>query len=177
MDDYYNKKQDLAIVDKKDNILGKIDKWEAHEKGILHRAFTVCLFFEDQLILQHRRHTVFDEVYDLTCSSHPYFIDENIQSNEEGALEMLKREWGVNEADVKLEHKGFIYYQAKDPLSKYREHEICHLYVSKISSLPSPVFDFAYGFSLMSREKVMRPNAHIQTSFAPWVLPLLGLLG
>ena len=176
--DYYKKDQLLAAVDKNDTVLKEIDKWEAHEKGILHRGFTVCLFYQDKMILQHRKHPVFDQVFDLTCSSHPYFKDGGLQKTEDAVIETLKREWDIVLDDLSspLQHKGHIYYQAEDPLSIYKEHEICHLYCADIDKLPSPNFDFAYGFSLMTKDQIMDKKAPIRSVFAPWVPLLLAIL-
>lgn len=176
--DYYEKKQLLAVVDKNDTVLKKIDKWEAHEKGVLHRGFTVCLFYQDKIILQHRKHPVFDGVYDLTCSSHPYFKDGVLQTTTDAVIETLKREWDIVPSDLSspLRHKGQIYYQAKDPKSIYQEHEICHLYCADIDKLPSPNFDFSYGFSLMTKDQIMDKKTPIRGIFAPWIQPLLTIL-
>ncbi len=39
--DYLNQKLDLNKVNKKDEVLGKVERWIAHQEGILHRGFTV----------------------------------------------------------------------------------------------------------------------------------------
>lgn len=175
---YYEKKQLLAQVDENDNVIGRVDKWEAHEKGILHRGFTTCLFYKDGVILQHRKHPVFDGVFDLTGSSHPYLEGEKLQEIEKAVIMMLNREWGLTQANLSspLVHEGSVYYKAADPLSKYTEHEICHLYTATISVLPSPNYDFAYGFSIFPKNHITQKNQSITNSFAPWVNPLLKLL-
>jgi len=174
---YYDLKQDLALVDKKDNIVGRIDKWEAHKKGLLHRAFTIALIYKDQIVLQHRRHPVFDGYYDLTCSSHPVYIGDILQTFEQGFYTTLKREWNLDEGNTqKMEDKGSVYYQARDPNSIYGEHEICHLLVGEISLFPSPNYEFAYGFSLVSKKSLLDKKNPLRGSFAPWVPLLLDLL-
>ena len=74
MNSYYKQKQIIAKVNKKGEIIGKIDKWEAHKKGILHKALSVTLIYKNQYILQHRKHVAFDGVFDLTSSSHQIYI-------------------------------------------------------------------------------------------------------
>ena len=44
---YYKQKQMIARVDRQGNILGQIEKWEAHRKGILHKAFTVAIIYKN----------------------------------------------------------------------------------------------------------------------------------
>lgn len=176
--DYYKKKQLLALVDENDKITGKLDKWEAHKKGLLHRGFTVCLYYKDQIILQHRKHPVFDGVYDLTFSSHPVYKNDTIQDNLDAVYESLLREWNIKKEDLLYEpiQKGPFYYKAKDPRSDYTEHEMCSLYISEIVTLPSPNLDFAYGFSFVPKDKIIKNELPIITSFAPWVPKLLEVL-
>ncbi len=77
--DYLKALYYIAHVDKQDNIIDKVERWKAHEKGILHRAFTLSIMFEDTLVLQHRKHPVFDGIYDVSISSHPFYINESLQ--------------------------------------------------------------------------------------------------
>lgn len=176
--DYYTEKQYLAHVDRQDNILGKIERWEAHQKRVLHRAFTACLQYKGQAILQHRRHILFDGLFDLTCSSHPVFKGEEIESNEEAVYKTLEREWFVtkDKLTAPLENKGSVYYQADDPMSSYGEHEICYFFVANIDTLPQPNFAFAYGYSLVAIEKLKDPTFILSKVFVPWVPPCLNML-
>lgn len=176
--DYYKKKQLLAQVDKNDVAIDYIDKWEAHEKGILHRAFTIALYYQDQLIFQHRKHPVFDGVFDLGCSSHPYLIGDKMQVTMDGVYEALEREWGLVKKNLKNipTHKGSVYYKATDKYSVYKEHEVCHLYVVHTKTPPLLNKYFAYGFTSMKTNEIIGKKTPITTAFAPWVPPLLELL-
>ncbi len=52
MTDYYEKTLYIPRVNENDDILGKVERWEAHEKGILHRGFTVGLLHYGAMICQ-----------------------------------------------------------------------------------------------------------------------------
>ncbi|HTG55581.1 MAG TPA: NUDIX domain-containing protein, partial [Niabella sp.] len=66
--------EQVVLVDKDDNRIGLMEKLEAHEKGLLHRAFSVLLFnSQKELLLQQR---AFDKyhcggLWTNTCCSHP----------------------------------------------------------------------------------------------------------
>ena len=46
-------KENVILVDEKDNQVGLMPKLEAHQKGLLHRAFSVFIFNSDyELLLQ-----------------------------------------------------------------------------------------------------------------------------
>lgn len=175
---YYDEHQMLASVDKDDNITGQIDKWKAHKEGILHRAFTIALYYEDSIIFQHRKHPVFDGVFDLTCSSHPVYVGSTLQTFEEAAYITLEREWKIdkNQLTTPFANKGKVYYKAPDQNSEYIEHEICHLLVAHVKTIPAPQFEYSYGFSLVDVKKLQETSFLLQKIYAPWVNPLLKLL-
>jgi len=174
--DYYKEKQFIAEVNEKDEILGKIGKWDAHKKGILHRGYTAIITFEDQVILQHRKHPVFDNVFDFSFSSHPIYVKDALQENIVAILEGLQREWGIHAEDVvddiKLVKK--FQYKAFDDVSGNYEHEIDYIYNVELSKLPEPNYEFAYGFFTLHKnhlEKLEDPR--IQSLLAPWVNVML----
>lgn len=160
------KTQDLILVDKKGKILGSEEKRRAHRKGILHKAFTVVLFYKGKAILQKRKHIVFDKVVDFTASSHPLFIDSKPQNEKEAVLKCLKREWNIKKKDLKnIKNIGSIYYKAKE--KGYIEHELCTFYKANIGYLPVPNSGVAYGFELVELD-FLKKNSSL-FPLAPWV--------
>ena len=64
----------LVLVDKNDNQIGLMPKMEAHQKGILHRAFSIFIFnSENQILLQKRSSNKYHSggLWTNTCCSHP----------------------------------------------------------------------------------------------------------
>ncbi len=64
----------VILVNDKDQVLGTMEKMEAHRKGLLHRAFSVFVFNEkNELMLQrralHKYHS--GGLWTNTCCSHP----------------------------------------------------------------------------------------------------------
>jgi len=176
MVDYYKEKQFIATVDKKDNILGKVEKWEGHKKGILHRAFTMILYYENKIVLQHRKHPVFDGYFDLSFSSHQIYIENKLEDNLTAIYKTLQREWNIEKSDlIEVPKKiGQIYYKAKDPNSDFFDHEIDYIYEGRLKNLPTPNYDFAYGFSLIDKNKLLNPNPYtLAPLLCPWVKVML----
>jgi len=172
---YYEDLQYLAQIDQKDSEIGKVEKWEAHEKGILHRALTVVVFFENNVVLQHRKHLVFDSVFDLTVSTHQFYKGEKLIDDHILALQVLKREMNLHKSDLleKPKSVGKIQYEAKDPNSKYSENEICHIMTCKAKKIKIPNLDFAYGFTVQKLDSIAKPNHYLYSRLAPWVKILL----
>lgn len=167
---YYKKKIMIARCDRKGKILGEIERWEAHEKAILHRAFTVALFYKGKLIVQHRKHPVFDGVFDVTSSSHQVYEKGKLQDTIEAVYATLKREWEIEKDDLLIQPKdlGWVYYKANDTYSIYSEHEVCNIVVATVKKLPQIVEEVSYGYSVISKEELSNPHSRIYKNLAPW---------
>jgi isopentenyl-diphosphate delta-isomerase type 1 len=63
----------IALVDENDNITGYGEKMEVHQKGLLHRAFSIFLFNDkNQILLHQRAHSKYHSpgLWTNTCCSH-----------------------------------------------------------------------------------------------------------
>lgn len=161
----------IARVNRKGEILGQIEKWEAHKKGILHKAFTVAIIYNNKLLVQHRKHVAFDGVLDVTISSHQLFVKGKLEDTFEATLNTLKREWNIDKKDLikPLINEGSVYYKAKDKFSEFTEHEVCDLIVAEIKTLKEPNFDFAYGYSIVDKKDLSNKSSRLYSQLAPWV--------
>ena len=173
--DYYKQKQFLAEVDGADKIRGKIEKWEAHKRGVLHRGYTVVLTVGDLVLLQHRKHPVFDNVFDLSFSSHQILKENILQDDISAIYEGLLREWLIKEEEIvnKPLFMRTIYYKEKDIKSEYTEHEIDYIYHVELNKIPFFSLDFAYGFISIKKSEIHNKIQHLQYPTAPWVKELL----
>jgi isopentenyl-diphosphate Delta-isomerase len=116
----------VILVDASDNQIGIMDKMEAHEKGILHRAFSVFIFDDkNNLILQQRALDKYHSpgLWTNTCCSHPR---EN-EAVEVAAHRRLREEMGFDTALEKAFH--FIYKSEFE--NGLIEHEFDHVFVGK----------------------------------------------
>ena len=76
-------KEEVILVDTNDVPLGTMPKMEAHEKAILHRAFSVFILNkEGQLMLQQRALSKYHSpgLWTNTCCSHQRDGESNIQA-------------------------------------------------------------------------------------------------
>ena len=167
MEEYYQRKLYIPKVNEKNEVVGKVERWEAHKKGVLHRGFTVALFYKDKVICQHRKHPVFDGYLDFTASSHPVFRGKELQPEIDAVHQTLEREWGIGRELLlsPLELRAGLIYKGKDE-SGYIENEHCNLYVGKVKHLPKVNFKYAYGYSLLSLEEIKK--LPLGNFFSPW---------
>lgn len=165
--DYFSLKFNLIEVDKKDQLRGPVERWEAHKKGILHRGFT-CIIKNDYLIvIQKRKHKIFNNVFDLSFSSHPLFLKKNPQKIEEAIKENFKREWKFKGKILELKFLEKYYYKIKDEQTGFFEHEINYLYLLKLKGKIINNPQFSYGMDLLTSENLIKKFT--QFNFAPWI--------
>ena len=84
----------VVLVDKADNPVGVMDKMEAHEKGLLHRAFSVFLLNSSgEMLLQQRAVDKYHSggLWTNACCSHPFPGEETLDA----ANRRLKEELGI----------------------------------------------------------------------------------
>ncbi len=113
----------VILVDKNDNQVGLMPKLEAHEKGFLHRAFSVFIFNNKyQLLLQKRASSKYHSggLWTNTCCSHPR-EDEDIL---DAANRRLDEEMGIKTSLRKV--YDFIYEAKLD--NNLIEHEFDHVF-------------------------------------------------
>src|ERR1700704_1019373 len=66
--------EQVILVDEKDRSIGVAEKMEAHQKGLLHRAFSIFIFnAKGEMLLQQRALAKYHSpgLLTNTCCSHP----------------------------------------------------------------------------------------------------------
>jgi len=121
----------VILVDEQDNQLGLMPKMEAHEKAVLHRAFSVFIFNDKrELMLQqraaHKYHSPL--LWTNTCCSH----QRDGESNIEAGKRRLDEEMGFS-TDLK-EVFSFVYKAPFD--NGLTEHELDHVMVGDFNGEP-----------------------------------------
>ena len=115
--------EQVVVVSENDEILGLMEKMNAHENGILHRAFSVFLFNDKgEMLLQKRASGKYHSPNQWTNAvcSHPK-IDETYL---DGAQRRLKEELGIT---TDLTEKFSFIYKA-DVGQNLCEHELDHVF-------------------------------------------------
>src|SRR3989344_2110931 len=120
--------QIIQAVDDSGKFLRYITKEEAHKgNGIHHLAITVFVFnSRGQLLLQKRKHQVFDNFWDNTASTHQLHLQNGYdETDEEATLRTLGREYGIKNLELRS-IGGFNYFEKYGDLC---ENEYCKLLV------------------------------------------------
>jgi len=113
----------VVLVNPQDEVLGQMEKMQAHENGLLHRAFSVFLFNEKgEMLLQKRAEQKYHSPNQWTnaCCSHPRIEESYL----DGAKRRTKEELGI---DCELAEKFHFIYKA-DVGDGLWEHELDYVF-------------------------------------------------
>lgn len=154
---------EVILVDENDKPTGVMEKLEAHEKGVLHRAITVYIFnSRQQLLLQKRAGGKYHSggLWSNTCCSHPTPGEETRQA----AHRRLDQEMGLR---CSLTPMFTLTYCL--PLDNgLTEHEFGHVYFGLTDDLPQPDPDEAEAFQYLSLEQISRQMVATPEAFTAW---------
>lgn len=117
-----------------DGDLTPVEKLEAHQRGLRHRAISVFLFRGDQVLLQRRAmgkyHT--PGLWANACCTHPHWDEDSAICAER----RLNEELGIT--GVALEFRDTVEYRA-DVGNGLIEHEVVDIYVGEMVPGHEPV--------------------------------------
>lgn len=124
--------ENVILVNTKDEPIGLMPKLEAHEKAVLHRAFSVFVINDkNQIMLQQRAHHKYHSplLWTNTCCSHQREGESNVQAGNRRLFE----EMGFNTELKELFH--FIYKAPFD--NGLTEHELDHVMIGYYNESPA----------------------------------------
>ncbi|RYO84118.1 hypothetical protein DL766_008121 [Monosporascus sp. MC13-8B] len=174
------------VLDNDDNPIGTASKKLCHlmtniDKGLLHRAFSVFLFDDqNRLLLQQRasEKITFPDMWTNTCCSHPLSIPsetgsklpDSIEGAKRAAQRKLDHELGIKTEQVPIEKFHFltrIHYKAPSD-GKWGEHEIDYILFIKANVDLHPNLNEVRDTKYVSAEELKALFKDPQLKFTPW---------
>ena len=123
--------ENVILVNEKDEQIGLMPKLEAHQKAVLHRAFSVfVLNSKNEIMLQQRAHQKYHSplLWTNTCCSHQREGETNIQAGSRRLFE---------EMGFKTELKELFHFIYKAPFDNgLTEHELDHVMIGYHNDAP-----------------------------------------
>ena len=155
--------EQVILVNEKDEPIGLMGKMEAHEKGLLHRAFSVFIFNSKQeVLLQQRAACKYHSpnLWTNTCCSHPRAGETNQQAGER----RLQEEMGLQ---VPLrEVFSFIYKAPFD--NGLTEHEYDHVLVGYSDAQPQINPEEVASWKWLSLEAIKEDILQTPAQYTAW---------
>lgn len=154
----------VILIDTNDSPIGQMEKLEAHQKGELHRAFSIFIFnTKGELLLQQRALDKYHSggLWTNTCCSHPRPGEDNLAA----ANRRLKEEMGMK---ANLTPAFSFTYRAEFE-SGLIEHEYDHVFFGKSDLLPvinkEEVEQYKYiNLDTLKQELLLYPD-----HYTPWL--------
>ena len=139
----------VILVNEKDEQIGTMPKMEAHEKAVLHRAFSVFVLNDQgELLLQQRAASKYHSplLWTNSCCSHQRVGESNIEAGKRRLFE---------EMGFVTELKDVVSFIYKAPFDNgLTEHEFDHVLVGAYNEDPKINIDEVNSFKWMTLEQV-----------------------
>ena len=153
----------VILVDEDDRQIGLMAKMEAHEKAVLHRAFSVFLMNDaGQIMLQQRAENKYHSplLWTNTCCSH----QRNGETNLEAGKRRLWEEMGI-QAELR-EVFSFIYKAPFD--NGLTEHEYDHVMLGRFNGTPEINTEEVADWKWMTPQAIRDDIAQNPQSYTAW---------
>ncbi len=153
----------VVLVDKDDNVLGTMEKMEAHEKGLLHRAFSVFLFdSKGRMLLQQRAFSKYHSggLWTNACCSHPREGETYIDAAHRRLVEEMGFDCEIKEAF------HFIYNKKLD--KGLTEHELDHVFTGVYEGEINFNTDEVNAYKYISTEDLLADLKQHPENYTEW---------
>ncbi len=153
----------VILVNENDEAIGLMPKMEAHEKALLHRAFSVFILNDkNEIMLQkraaHKYHS--PSLWTNTCCSHQRDGEDSIQAGKR----RLKEEMGFS---VPLKELfSFIYKAPFD--NGLTEHELDHVLIGHYNKPPEINLEEVSDYCFKSLEAIKEDVSISPESYTVW---------
>tara|TARA_R110002012_G_scaffold241610_1_gene415815 strand:+ start:2140 stop:2664 length:525 start_codon:yes stop_codon:yes gene_type:complete len=155
--------EQVILVNEKDEQIGLMGKMEAHEKALLHRAFSVFVFNDKkELMIQqraiHKYHS--PGLWTNTCCSHQRAGESNI----EAGTRRLQEEMGfVTNLEESI---SFIYKAPFD--NGLTEHEFDHILIGHFNDDPAINLDEVAAWKWMTLDAIKADIENQPDLYTAW---------
>lgn len=157
------KEEQVILVNENNEQIGTMPKMEAHEKALLHRAFSVFIANDNgDIMLQQRAASKYHSplLWTNTCCSHQRVGESNIEAGKR----RLQEEMGF-QTELK-ELFSFIYKAPFD--NGLTEHEYDHVMLGSYNAEPNINKDEVEAWKWMSPEAVKEDISNNPNAYTAW---------
>lgn len=155
--------EQVILVNENDEAIGLMPKLEAHQKAVLHRAFSVFVLNDkNEIMLQQRAAEKYHSplLWTNTCCSHQRDGETNVQAG----TRRLYEEMGFETPIKELFH--FIYKAPFD--NGLTEHELDHVMIGTYNQEPKINREEVESWKWMSIDAIKTDMAQNPTIYTVW---------
>ncbi len=157
-------KEYLILVDENDQPVGKAEKLETHQAGLLHRAFSIFILnTKGELLLQQRADDKYHSagLWTNTCCSHPRYGEEL----HDAVKRRLKEEMGLSTSTSFV--FSFVYKTIFE--NGLIENEFDHVFLGVSDEKPSPDENEVKDWKYMDMKQLEKELDETPQSYSSWL--------
>ncbi len=157
------KEEQVILVNSNDEAIGVMNKLEAHEKAVLHRAFSVFVLNDkNEVMLQQRAHHKYHSplLWTNTCCSHQRSGETNIEAGKRRLYE---------EMGFETELKELFHFIYKAPFDNgLTEHELDHVMIGSFNGEPNINTEEVESWKWMKIEDIKSDMIQNSDNYTVW---------
>ena len=155
--------EQVILVNEQDEPIGLMNKMEAHEKAVLHRALSVFILNDkNEVMLQQRAHHKYHSplLWTNTCCSHQRAGETNIEAGKRRLFE---------EMGFQAELKELFHFIYKAPFDNgLTEHELDHVMIGYYNEAPIINPDEVESWKWMTIEAIKEDMIENPDAYTVW---------
>lgn len=155
--------QEVILVTPQDEAIGVMEKMEVHQKGLLHRAFSVFIFDKSgRMLLQQRAAKKYHGglLWTNACCSHPY-PNETVEA---AAKRRLKEEMGFTTSLQKI----FAFTYKAEVENNLIEYEYDHVFAGEYEGEITPDKEEVNAVAFYSMDDIKHLLTGQPDNFTAW---------
>ncbi len=166
----------ILAVDDNGNFLKYIPQEAGHKgRGKRHLAIAVLVCnSQGQVLLQKRKHQIFNNIWDLTAATHPL---RKIDNTDETLIEATKRclavEWGIIGIKEIRQAGAFNYFAKYGDLC---ENEHCYLMLADFDGIVSLNPQMGYEYIWLDKKEFLKEIKSNPKNYTPWAIEAVKIL-
>jgi len=157
------KEEQVILVNENDEPIGLMNKMEAHEKAVLHRAFSIFVLNDNnEVMLQQRAHQKYHSplLWTNTCCSHQRAGESNIEAGRRRLFE---------EMGFEVQLKELFHFIYKAPFDNgLTEHELDHVMIGYYNGEPIINDDEVESWKWMKIEEIKEDMIRNSAIYTVW---------
>lgn len=162
----YDTKDQVVLVDSADTDLGTMEKMEAHQKGLMHRAVSILIFnTKGEWLLHQRAQEKYHAggLWTNACCTHPYLGE----SYESAAERRMMEEMGMKIDRERLVHLFDFTYKVKLD-NGLTEHEYDRVVAYLTDAEPMPNAEEVMAWKYLRHEALIAEITSQPERYTPW---------
>lgn len=160
--------QIILAVDDNGKFLEYIPKEEGHT-GLGKRHLAIAVILENskgQVLLQKRKHQIFNNIWDITGATHPLHLENNTDETlEEATVRCLKEEWDIKGFKELKRVGAFNYFAQYDELC---ENEYCYLLTGRYDGEVTLNPHMGYEYKWVNKQEFLKDIANYPQKYTKW---------